>query len=200
MPDFPDTRLSLLHRLQNGHDDAAWSEFHEIYRPVLFRMVAAVGLPPQDHHDAVQEVWMAIYRGIDKYESRPHAFAFRGWLSTIARNTTINYLTRRRATSRIGNISEASQLEDSRFSVAQMQSQWDREYQRQVLEWAAKRVASRIAPNTFDAFWRTVVNGESVEAVAADLGMSPGAVYVARGRIMASLKREVDARELKEEQ
>lgn len=200
MPDFPDTRLSLLHRLQNGQDDAAWSEFHEIYRPVLYRMVAAIGLPQSDHHDVVQEVWLAIYRGIEKYESRTHAFAFRGWLSTIARNTAINYLTRRRDKSRAGNISEAAQLEDARFSVAEMQAQWDREYQRQILEWAAKRVKSRIAPNTFDAFWRTVVNGESVETVAAELGMTTGAVYVARGRIMASLKREVDAREMKEEQ
>lgn len=44
MPDFPETRLSLLKRLQNGHDEPAWAEFHEIYRPVLTRMVVAAGL------------------------------------------------------------------------------------------------------------------------------------------------------------
>ena len=198
MTDFPETRLSLLRRLQNGQDEAAWGEFHEIYRPVLTRMVAAVGLPANDQQDVVQEIWIAIFKGIDKYEPRSHSFAFRGWLAKIAKNTAINYLTRK-TPQRTEPIADGAILTDRTTTKEVLDAQWDREYQRQVLQWAALRVASRVSQATFQAFWRTVVDGENVETVAKELGMTAGSLYVSRGRIMATLKREVESRECSEE-
>ena len=199
MPDFPETRLSLLKRLQNGQDETAWAEFHEIYRPVLTRMVVSAGLPVSDQQDVVQEIWIAIYRGIEKYSPRAHSYAFRGWLAKIARNTAINYLTRKMNPQRTESLRDTALLTDHNSTQPILQQQWDREYQRQVLQWAALRVASRVSADTFSAFWRTVVDGESVEKVASELGMTSGAIYVSRGRIMATLKREVESRECAEE-
>ena len=199
MPDFPETRLSLLQRLKNGQDETAWAEFHEIYLPVLTRMVVSAGLPASDQQDVVQEIWIAIYRGIDRYEPRSHAFAFRGWLATISRNTAINYLSRKSNPQRVESIRDAATILDRNSTRELLEEQWDREYQRQVLQWAAMRVASRVSEATFNAFWRTVVDGESVELVAKELGMTAGALYVSRGRIMATLKREVESRECAEE-
>ncbi len=199
MPDFPETRLSLLKRLQNGQDETAWAEFHGIYQPVLTRMVVSAGLPNCDQQDVVQEIWIAIYRGIEKYEPRSHAFALRGWLAKIARNTAINYLSRKTIPQRTVSLCNTAMLTDRNSTKKMLQEQWDREYQRQVLEWAALRVASRVSAVTFSAFWRTVVDGENVEKVAKELGMTAGALYVSRGRIMATLRREVESRECAEE-
>lgn len=198
MPDFPETRISLLKRLQNGQDETAWAEFHEIYRPVLARMVAAVGLPSSDQQDVVQEIWIAIYKGIEKYEARSHSFAFRGWLAKIARNTAINYLSRK-SPQRTESLHNGALLTDRNSTKEILKEQWDREYQRQVLQWAAMRVAARVSQSTFNAFWRTVVEGESVEKVARELGITPGSLYVSRGRIMATLRQEVESRECAEE-
>ena len=199
MPDFPETRLSLLKRLQNGQDETAWTEFHEIYQPVLTRMVVSAGLATCDQQDVVQEIWIAIYRGIEKYEPRSHAFAFRGWLSKIARNTAINYLSRKTSRQWTESLRDIATLTDRNSTKQMLQEQWDREYQRQVLQWAALRIASRVSAATFSAFWRTVVDGEDVESVAKEMGMTAGALYVSRGRIMATLRREVESRECKEE-
>lgn len=198
MFDSPETRLSLLKRLQNGQDEPAWDEFHAIYRPVLARMVAAAGLPPSDQQDVVQEIWIKIYRAIDRYEHRSHPFAFRGWLSKLAKNTAVNYLTRK-TPRRTESLREGLPVTDRNSTKQSLQEQWDREYERQVLEWAALRVASRVSKSAFDGFWRTVVEGESVEAVAKELGVTAGSLYVSRGRIMATLKREVESRECSEE-
>lgn len=199
MPDFPETRLSLLKRLQNGQDETAWAEFHEIYQPVLTRMVVAAGLPSCDQPDVVQEIWIAIYRGIEKYKPRSHAFAFRGWLAKIAKNTAINYLSRKTNRQGTESLRDAAMLTDRNSTKQILQEQWDCEYQRQVLQWAALRVASRVTVATFSAFWRTVVDGEDVESVAKEMGMTAGALYVSRGRIMATLRREVESRECEEE-
>ncbi len=199
MTDFPETRLSLLKRLQNGQDETAWAEFHEIYQPVLTRMVVSAGLPTSDRQDVVQEIWIAIYRGIEKYEPRAHAFAFRGWLAKIARNSAINYLARKTIPQGTESLRDIGMLTDRNSTKQMLQEQWDREYRRQVLQWAALRVASRVSAATFSAFWRTVVDGENVESVAKDLGMTAGALYVSRGRIMATLRREVESRGCAEE-
>lgn len=44
---------------------------------------------------------------------------------------------------------------------------------------------------TWQAFWQTAVEGRPVEAVAADLGKAPGAVYTARGRVMRRLREKI---------
>jgi len=129
MPDLPETRLSLHKQLKNGLDETAWSEFHEIYRPVLTRMVASAGLPISDHQNVVQEIWIAIYHGIDKYEPRTHAFAFRGWLATISRNTAINYLSRKSKPDRAESIRDLATITDRNSTGNQLEEQWDREYQ-----------------------------------------------------------------------
>ena len=45
---------------------------------------------------------------------------------------------------------------------------------------------------TWQAFWRTAVEGETPRDVAAALGLTAGAVYVYRNRVMARIRREIE--------
>jgi FixJ family two-component response regulator len=52
-----------------------------------------------------------------------------------------------------------------------------------------------VQPATWQAFWCSAVEGQAGKNVAADLGMSVAAVYLAKSRVMARLKelvREVE--------
>ena len=69
---------------------------------------------------------------------------------------------------------------------------FDLEYRRQVFAVAAQRARGHFQETTWQAFWRTGVEGRDVAAVAAELGLSPGALYVARSRVMARLRQEID--------
>ena len=68
---------------------------------------------------------------------------------------------------------------------------WEQEYQQQLFRLAAAEVRDTFAPATWQAFWRTAVEGRSAAAVAAELGLSVGAVYVARSRVLARLAERV---------
>ena len=46
--------------------------------------------------------------------------------------------------------------------------------------------------STWQAFWRTAVEGQSPKQVAEDLGLTVGAVYVYRNRIVARLRKVVE--------
>ena len=68
---------------------------------------------------------------------------------------------------------------------------WDQECERQLFDWAAEQVRGRFVAATWQAFWRTAVEGESGKEVAAALGMSVAAVYLAKGRVMSAIKEQV---------
>ena len=65
------------------------------------------------------------------------------------------------------------------------------ELRREIFRWAAERIRDEFRPETWDAFWLTAVDEKSVEEVAARLGMSCGAIYAARSRIMRRLREKV---------
>ena len=76
---------------------------------------------------------------------------------------------------------------------------FDEEYRRQLLLWAAERVRIHFQENTWRAFWLTSVEGQQVQSVAASLGISAGAVYIARSRVMARLRETIENLEGKQE-
>ena len=71
------------------------------------------------------------------------------------------------------------------------QASWELEFQRQLFRVTADRIKSEFAPTTWQAFWQTAVEGIRAADVARDLGLSVGAVYVARSRVLARLTEEM---------
>ena len=58
--------------------------------------------------------------------------------------------------------------------------------------WAAGQVCRDFQDSTWQAFWLTAVQGKSGKEVAAVLGMTTAAVYLAKRRVMARLKEEIE--------
>ena len=56
----PDTRASLILRLGDPADDAAWAEFVQIYQPMLFQLASRWGLQDADAREVVQETLLAV--------------------------------------------------------------------------------------------------------------------------------------------
>lgn len=72
---------------------------------------------------------------------------------------------------------------------------WELEYQLRLFHWAAGRIKSSFRTQTWDAFWITTVDGLSIPETAAKLGTSEGAVYVARSRVLAKIRKEIEEAE-----
>ena len=68
---------------------------------------------------------------------------------------------------------------------------FDLEYRRRLFRWAAEQIRGEFQASTWKAFWRTCVEGRAIQEVAAELQLSAGAVYVARSRVMARLRKRI---------
>ena len=66
-----------------------------------------------------------------------------------------------------------------------------REYEKEVFQQAAGLIRPSFSETTWEAFWRTAVDGEDCQAVADELGLSLGSVYAARCRVIRKLNEKV---------
>jgi RNA polymerase sigma-70 factor (ECF subfamily) len=119
----------------------------------------------------------------------------------VTRNLLINLLEhqRRRPVVGTGSSDILHLLEDLPADDLPASDLVDGEFRRRLLHHAADRVRKKVRPATWESFWRTCIEGEDVSHVAGNLGMSAGAVYVARSRVVARLRREVERIRAEEE-
>lgn len=189
----PETRPSLLLRLRDAGDQQAWSEFLEIYQPLIQRLIRQRGLQEADACEVTQEVFIAVSGAIGRWETNASRGSFRGWLATIARNLVVNFLIRQTRHPRgTGDSDFARWLDDVPAADCGESQLFDLERRRQVFLWATGEIESEFRPDTWRAFWETSVTGRAVSEVASDLKMSAGAVYVARSRVMKRLREKVE--------
>ncbi len=192
IPSPPETRASLILRLPDVADVAAWDDFVSIYGPVVFRLAQRQGLQAADADDLVQEVLAAVARSVGPWLERKDRGSFRAWLLKIARNTAVNYLSRR-ATRPFAADGEHAQrlLDEAAAAHGPLSSEFDLEYRREVFRWAADQVRSNVAEVTWEAFRMTHIDQISIADAAEQLGISTGNIYIARSRVMARLKELV---------
>jgi RNA polymerase sigma-70 factor (ECF subfamily) len=189
MSDAPATRLSLLVRLRDARDDTAWSQFVELYAPLVFGFARKHGLQDADAADLTQDVLQAISGGIRRLDYDPRRGTFRGWLFTVVRNKLRNFqAARQRPGQGLGGPDAQRRLQELPAREVDQATWWDQEYERRVFAWAAEQVRGSFSDTTWQAFWRTAVEGQTGPVAARALGTSVAAVYLAKGRVMARLK------------
>jgi RNA polymerase sigma-70 factor (ECF subfamily) len=196
MHDGPLTQPGLVLRLRNPQDEAAWREFVELYEPLVYRLVRRKGFQHADADELTQDVLLAVVRAVHRWQPGPERGTFRGWLATIARRLMVNFLSSPArhfgGTGRSTVLEQLLQLPDGDPAQSQV---FDLELKRRVFDWAARQVSEQVEPSTWEAFWRTAVEAQPVDAVARDLAMSTGAVYIARSRVMRRLRVTVERHE-----
>ena len=186
------TRASLLARLGDPEDRGAWQQFVQLYGSLVYGYVRGRGLQDADAADLTQEVFLAVAQSAGRWHYDPKQGSFRAWLYGITRHKIARLLQGRQSQPLGSGDSGAHQrLAEEPSPGPDPDAAWEHEFQQQLFRLAAAEIQGGFAPTTWQAFWRTAVEGKSGAAVAAELGLSVGAVYVARSRVLARLAEEV---------
>src|SRR5436190_14806884 len=86
MAEIPPTRASLLARLRDPRDEAAWREFVDLYVPVIYGYARKQGLQDADAADLTQDVLRAVAGAVGRLDYDPARGTFRNWLFTVVRH------------------------------------------------------------------------------------------------------------------
>lgn len=183
------TRISLLLRIRDRNDSAAWSQFDAIYRPMLRRFVRAAGLDRAATDDVVQDCMVAIHRHIDTFEYDPGRGRFKGWLRTLVRNRVTDYFRARRARQQTHELLDATPGEREPLPDEGFERVWRQEHVRYCLE----AISAEVEPETMAAFRAVAIEQQPVEAVCHQLGMTPGQVHGIKWRVTGKLRERMRA-------
>jgi RNA polymerase sigma factor (sigma-70 family) len=189
MPEAPPTRPSLLIRLRDHQDHAAWSQFVDVYAPLIYGYLRKRGLQDADSADLTQICLRQVAAHVGSLEYDPRRDSFRGWLFTIVRNRLRNFCAQPRHLHQgTGDSGVQRLLENQAAPEPDEAREWGREYQAGLFAWAAEQVRPLVQEATWLAFWQTAVEGKSGQEVARGLGLTVAAVYLAKGRVVARLR------------
>lgn len=196
----PDTRNTLIARLGDQRDAEAWDQFVAIYEPLVYRLARAKGFQDADAREIVQEVLVAVSRAVERWKPDPERGRFRQWLFQIARNLMVNFMSRRGHKSiASGDSRVADLLNQQPDSASEESAAFQLEYRREIFRLAAERVKTEVKESTWQAFWLSSVEQQSITDVAATLDLSVGAVHIARSRVRSRLRIAVQNWEHEEE-
>jgi RNA polymerase sigma-70 factor (ECF subfamily) len=183
----PLTRPSLLLRIRDGANHEAWRQFVGLYAPLVYQFGRKRGLQDADAADLTQLVFGEVARSINRLDYDPGRGSFRGWLLAVTRNQMYKLLSRGRRDQRPVD----SDLLDDMAAKDVDQAVWDEEYPRRLFRWATEQVRGEFEDGTWQAFWRTAVDGKSAKEVGDALSMSVGAVYTAKSRVVSRLRKVI---------
>lgn len=191
MSDPLQTRASLIDRLPDAADIAAWDEFVALYGPLVYRLSRRQNLQPSDADDVVQEVLSAVAQSVEDWLRRTDRGGFRAWLFRIARNKTVNFLTLRRHRPLGQGGEEGQTMMQQLVSSDAVDAEFESAYRQELFRSASRHVRPAVSDKSWQAFHLTTVLGHSIQETGELLNMTTGNVYVARSRVMARLREWV---------
>ncbi len=164
------TSRSLLARL-HANDPLAWERLVALYAPLVWSWCRKMHLAAQDLADVMQEVFKAVAVHHQSFHKNQPGDTFRGWLRTITRNKVRDHFRRLQREPHAAGGTDA--------------------HDRRLFERALGLIQNEFEERSWRAFWGVVVDGRSPQEVATELGMSPGAVRVAKCRVLHRLRQEL---------
>ena len=205
-PDFREayqrTRKSLIERLKNWEDQKSWDEFYKTYWRLIYSVAIKSGLRNDEAFDAVQETILCIAKQQKEGKYDPEQGSFKAWLMNMTRwRITDQFRKRKKDTA----MPSSGNDDDSRRTATldrfedpkgpEIEKVWDAEWNRNLTDRGLEIVKNRVSPKQFQIFDCYVVKGWAANRVKSELGVSIAQVYLAKHRVGAILKKEIQTLE-----
>ena len=181
------TSPTLLRRIGNRDDHAAWVEFVDRYKPLVVAYIRRLPLSHDEIDEVCQRVWIHLAERMASFQYDPSR-TFRGWLRKLCASRAIDLIRTReshRAESIVAEpfmVADPSEVDDSQYAGRP----------RLLIE--AERVQEivrkKVGEKAWNAFWLKAVEGHSIREVADALGMTYAATYIAQKRVGLKLRAE----------
>jgi RNA polymerase sigma-70 factor (ECF subfamily) len=197
------TRVSLLLAAGDPVNQEAREAFAECYVGLIRDWCRRKRLQKADLDDVTQTILCRLFEMLPRFQYDPQKGRFRDYVRKMVSNaiTDIYRKHRKPGIRGTGDTGVHDQLQEEPFRpcapddasdedlVQKVAGQAERD--RRVCE-ACKRVGQRVKPHTWQAFWLTTADDEPVAVVAQGLGMTPGAVLVAKHRVTKMICSEIN--------
>lgn len=189
------THATLLARLSNGSDDAAWAEFHQRYGELIRRFARGRYLQPSDCDDVLQDVLLSLSKAMLRedgggFRYDPAKGKFRAYLKTMVIHAVAKKSRQKAPAQSLGEVEEATRAMGNDPSV---EEDWESQWRQHHVRNAMVVVEAEFKDSDLEAFRRYALLEQEAAGVAESLGMSVESVYQAKSRIMKRLAHAIES-------
>ena len=189
MPAQVTTHTSLLARLGDGADAAAWKEFEERYGELIRSFARSRGLQSADCDDVVQDVLLSLAKAMRCFEYDPQKGRFRAYLKTTALHAISRLVWQKRGLASLDTSEDAARLVSSDQAVEQA---WEAEWRANHVRQAMRTLEIEFTPSQLRAFQQYAIEGHEASDTAAGLQITVNQVYQAKSRILKRLAELIE--------
>jgi len=196
----PQTRKTLIEKLDNWSDWSSWDEFYRTYSGFVFHVARKSGLSDEEASDVVQETFIGVAKNLQKKKFDTTQGSFKSFLLNQARWRILDQFRRRKRQQQHEanihfddddgrNTAPIDRLGDP--AGVTLEKLWDKEWNDQIMEIALRRVRTMVSPRQFQIFSAYVLQGWTPERIKDELGVNAAQVYLAKHRVSRILRKEM---------
>lgn len=177
---YPVSDGALIEAVKKGDKNAAaWLYHRHVDR--VNRICYRIILDPSHVQDCVQEVWLKVFRNIDRFQCSK---SFAGWLNTVTANTAIDYY--RKWIKRENNIDS-----DEMKVVVTDENPGERKLDGALIEQRIREALEKVSVNQRTAFILRYFEEVPITEIAETLGCTEGAVRTHIRRSLLALRSKL---------
>jgi RNA polymerase sigma-70 factor (ECF subfamily) len=178
----------LIRSLKVAEGDA-WRRLADLYGPLVYAWCRHAGLTESDTADVAQNVFLSVFKKVQQFRREGPHDSFRGWLWRITRNEILMLVRQRAKEPQAPGGTDAQQaLQQLPEFLASDIAPSATGTQALLVRRAILSLRDEFEEQTWQAFWRTTVDGLPGPEVAEELAMTAVAVRGAKHRVLKRLR------------
>lgn len=174
------TRPTLLSRVRDPADQAAWAEFDARYRDLIFRYCRRCELPVADAEDVRQLVMVRLVRALPKFKYDPARGRFHDYVYRVTKSAISDF--RACPASRSQAVLDDEAIARLNTDDGRADETFEQEWLDNHLRLALASVRETSDPRSVTVFERLLA-GASIEQAATEFGMTIDAAHKVKQRI-----------------
>jgi len=186
------TSTSLI-SLIKGQDEEGWRCVTQLYGPLIYHWCRKANLQAADAADIVQDVFRSVLLHVSQFEQNGRTGAFRAWLWTITRNKVRDHIKTHSGKAAAAGGENAYQMLAEIPDIYDSSAGLSKSVKDGTTYRVLNQIRSEVKKVTWDAFWRSTIDGISPALVAEELGTSVPSVWQARSRVLRRARQLLDS-------
>jgi RNA polymerase sigma-70 factor, ECF subfamily len=183
------TSSSLLRRALAREQDA-WERLVGLYSPLVHHWCRQWGIAEHEVADVTQEVFAAVVSSLGQFRPDQPGTTFRGWMRGITRHKLL-HLASHRGDAAVGGTDAQVRLQQVPAPADEVELSENPADVSGLYERALRLVQHQVEDRTWKAFWKATVESRTTAEVAAELGITPNAVRLAKSHVLRRLREEM---------
>lgn len=180
------TNATLLERICVGGDEQAWSEFYDIYAPLIYRF-SRKWLPVDEAEEVRDRCLEELVRKLPDFKYDARKGRFRAWLGRMVHFRAIDMLRKRHPA--VGCDEVLAEIPNTNLEPSVI---WNRLWEFEHLKYCLARIGTEVSERNYAVFRLLTIEQNSVSQVCEKLNMSANQVYKITCDMKTRIRRKAE--------